>query len=116
LRGRVGRGEYKSYCILVANIKNEIVKKRLEIIKESNDGFKIAEEDLKIRGSGELFGFRQHGENSLLLADVIEDIELLKAANLEAKKLIKSSDEKDIKVKNEIIKKLDHTSKFICFN
>lgn len=116
LRGRVGRGEYKSYCILVANIKNEIVKKRLEIIKESNDGFKIAEEDLKIRGSGELFGFRQHGENSLLLADVIEDIELLKAANLEAKKLIKSCDEKDIKVKNEIIKKLDHTSKFICFN
>jgi ATP-dependent DNA helicase RecG len=116
LRGRVGRGEYKSYCILVANIKNEIVKKRLEIIKESNDGFRIAEEDLKIRGSGELFGFRQHGENSLLLADVIEDIELLKAANLEAKKLIKSSDEKDIKVKNEIVKKLDHTSKFICFN
>jgi ATP-dependent DNA helicase RecG len=116
LRGRVGRGKYKSYCILVANIKNEVVKKRLEIIKESSDGFKIAEEDLKIRGSGELFGFRQHGENNLLLADVIEDMELLKVANLEAKKLIKSRDEKDIKVKNEIIRKLDHTSKFICFN
>ena len=116
LRGRVGRGKYKSYCIMVANIKNHIIKKRLEIIKESSDGFKIAEEDLKIRGSGELFGYMQHGENSLLLADVFEDIELLKVANLEAKKLIQSSDEKDIKVKNEILKKLEHTSKFICFN
>jgi ATP-dependent DNA helicase RecG len=116
LRGRVGRGVYKSYCILVANIKNEIVKKRLEIIKESCDGFKIAEEDLKIRGSGELFGFRQHGENNLILADVIEDIELLKSANLEARKLISSSNENDIKIKNEIVKKLDHQSKFICFN
>ncbi len=116
LRGRVGRGVYKSYCILLADIKNEIVKKRLEIIKESNDGFKIAEEDLKIRGSGELFGFKQHGENNLLLADVVEDIALLKAANQEAKKLVKSNDENDIRIKNEIIKKLDHTSRFICFN
>lgn len=116
LRGRVGRGKNKSYCILIANIKNEIVKKRLDIIKESTDGFKIAEEDLKIRGSGELFGFKQHGEDNFILADVIEDIELLKTANQEAKKLIKSMNEEDIKTKNEIIKKLDHTSKFICFN
>ncbi|MCM0648716.1 ATP-dependent DNA helicase RecG [Clostridium swellfunianum] len=116
LRGRVGRGEYKSYCVLIANIKNEIIKKRLEIITESNDGFKIAEEDLKIRGSGELFGVRQHGEDSLLLADVFEDLDILKVANFEAKKLIKSNDDKDIMIKNEIIRKLNQTSKFICFN
>jgi ATP-dependent DNA helicase RecG len=116
LRGRVGRGRFKSYCILVANIKNEIVRKRLDIIQENNDGFKIAEEDLKIRGSGELFGLKQHGENNLLLADVIEDIDLLKLANIEAKLLLNSKNEKDIKIKDDIMKKLEYTSKFICFN
>lgn len=116
LRGRVGRGQYKSYCILIANIKNEVVKKRLETIQNNSDGFKIAEEDLKIRGSGELFGFRQSGENNLILADVVEDIDLLRVANLSVKKLIKSSDERDIKIKEEILKKLEKTSKFICFN
>jgi ATP-dependent DNA helicase RecG len=116
LRGRVGRGQYKSYCILIANIKNEVIKKRLETIQNNNDGFKIAEEDLKIRGSGELFGFRQSGENNLILADVIEDIDLLRIANLSVRKLIKSSDERDIKIKEEILKKLEKTSKFICFN
>jgi ATP-dependent DNA helicase RecG len=116
LRGRVGRGQYKSYCILIANIKNEVVKKRLETIQNNSDGFKIAEEDLEIRGSGELFGFRQSGENNLILADVVEDIDLLRVANLSVKKLIKSSDERDIKIKEEILKKLKKTSKFICFN
>jgi ATP-dependent DNA helicase RecG len=116
LRGRVGRGQYKSYCILIANIKNEVVKRRLETIQNNSDGFKIAEEDLKIRGSGELFGFRQSGENNLILADVIEDIDLLRVANLSVRKLIKSSDERDIKIKEEILKKLEKTSKFICFN
>ncbi|MCM8710582.1 ATP-dependent DNA helicase RecG [Clostridium sp. SYSU_GA19001] len=116
LRGRVGRGSFKSYCILIANIKNDIVEKRLQILKNSNDGFQIAEEDLKIRGSGELFGVRQHGESNFILSDLINDIELLKAANAEAKKLLKSQKEEDIKFKNEIIKKIEQTSQFICFN
>ncbi len=101
---------------MIANIKNEVIKRRLETIQNNNDGFKIAEEDLKIRGSGELFGFRQSGENNLILADVIEDIDLLRVANLSVRKLIKSSDERDIKIKEEILKKLEKTSKFICFN
>lgn len=116
LRGRVGRGSFKSYCILVANIKNETVKRRLQIIQENSDGFKIAEEDLKIRGSGELFGFRQHGESNLILSDLIDDLELLKIANAEAKKLIVSNSKEDIDVKNYIFNQFQRTSKFICFN
>lgn len=116
LRGRVGRGSFKSYCILVANIKNETVKRRLEIIQKNSDGFKIAEEDLKIRGSGELFGFRQHGESNLILSDLIDDLELLKIANAEAKKLIVSNSKEDIEVKNHIFSQFQRTSKFICFN
>ena len=116
LRGRVGRGEHKSYCILLANITNNIVKRRLEILKKSNDGFFIAEEDLKTRGAGELFGFKQHGESGLILADVIEDINILKLANSEAKKLIQSDNIEDTKVKNEIIEKIEQSSNYICFN
>jgi ATP-dependent DNA helicase RecG len=116
LRGRVGRGSFKSYCILVANIKNEIVQRRLEIIQQNSDGFKIAEEDLKMRGSGELFGFRQHGENNLILADLINDLELLKLANSEAKKLLISNSKDDIDIKAHIFRQFEQTSKFICFN
>ncbi|MBU3189213.1 ATP-dependent DNA helicase RecG [Clostridium bowmanii] len=116
LRGRVGRGVHKSYCILLANIKNKIVKKRLEVLIKSNDGFFIAEEDLKNRGAGELFGFKQSGESGLLLADVIEDFNILKLANSEAKQLLQSDNIEDIKVKNEILEKIDQSSNYICFN
>ncbi|MDW8801069.1 ATP-dependent DNA helicase RecG [Clostridium sp. A1-XYC3] len=116
LRGRVGRGKHKSYCILIADVKNDIIRRRMEIMKSSNDGFFIAEQDLKIRGSGEIFGVRQHGESSLILSDVIDDIELLKLANLEAKRLIESNIENDIKVKEEILRKIEQSSRFICFN
>lgn len=116
LRGRVGRGEHKSYCILIADIKNKITRKRMEIMKKSSDGFYIAEEDLKIRGSGELFGVRQHGIDNLLLSDIACDMELLKIANAEAKKILKSKDKEDIRVKNEILFKIEKSSKFICFN
>jgi ATP-dependent DNA helicase RecG len=116
LRGRVGRGEHKSYCILLAKITSSIVKRRLDILIKSNDGFFIAEEDLKTRGGGELFGFRQHGESGLILADVIEDINIFKLANSEAKKLIESDDSEDKKIKNKIIEKIEQSSNYICFN
>jgi ATP-dependent DNA helicase RecG len=116
LRGRVGRGEHKSYCILIADIKNDVIRKRMEIMRSSNDGFFIAEQDLKIRGAGEMFGFRQHGENGLILSDVVEDIQLLKLANMEAKRLIESQNENDITIKNEIYNKIEQTTKYICFN
>ncbi|AVQ47252.1 ATP-dependent DNA helicase RecG [Clostridium botulinum] len=116
LRGRVGRGKYKSYCILIAKVKNDIIRKRMEIMKSSNDGFFVAEEDLKLRGGGEIFGFRQHGSSNLLLADVIEDIHLLKIANVESKKIIDSNSEEDNKIKEEVKTKIKNNSKFICFN
>ncbi|MCY6483991.1 ATP-dependent DNA helicase RecG [Clostridium aestuarii] len=116
LRGRVGRGEEKSYCILIANIKSDVTRKRMEIMSKSNDGFYIAEEDLKIRGSGEIFGVNQHGENGLILSDLIEDIHLFKIANNEAKLIINSDLEEDISIKRDILSKLENTSKYICFN
>ncbi|MBZ9608338.1 ATP-dependent DNA helicase RecG [Clostridium estertheticum] len=116
LRGRVGRGKHKSYCILLANITNNIVKRRLEILIKSNDGFFIAEEDLKNRGAGELFGIKQHGESGLILSDLIEDIDILKLANSEAKKLMQSSNVEDVKIKDAIIEKIEQSSNYICFN
>lgn len=116
LRGRVGRGEHKSYCFLIADAKSKNVKHRLEVMVKSNDGFYIAEEDLKIRGSGEIFGFRQHGDNGLILSDVLEDSNILKEANREARLLIESTANKDINIKNHILNKIEVSSKYICFN
>ena len=116
LRGRVGRGKHKSYCILLAKITNNVVRKRLEVLIKSNDGFYIAEEDLKTRGAGELFGMRQSGESGLILADVINDIDILKLANNEAKMLIKSNNIEDERVKNEILENIQKSSSYICFN
>ncbi|ENK1242537.1 ATP-dependent DNA helicase RecG [Clostridium botulinum] len=116
LRGRVGRDKHKSYCILIAKVKNDIIRKRMEIMKSSNDGFFVAEEDLKLRGGGEIFGFKQHGSSNLLLADVIEDIHFLRIANMESKKIMSSNNEEDNKIKEEIKVKIKNNSKFICFN
>lgn len=116
LRGRVGRGSHKSYCILIAEIKSETTRRRMEIMKNSNDGFYIAEEDLRIRGSGEIFGMRQSGENGLLLADLSTDFQLFKIANFEAKTLLENKQEEEQKVVEEIINSLERSSKYICFN
>lgn len=116
LRGRVGRGEYKSHCILIAKANNKITKQRMEIMTKSNDGFFIAEQDLKLRGSGELFGFRQHGDNGLILSDLSSDIHILKAANAEAKHVVESEQEENINFCRGIMKSLENTTKYICFN
>lgn len=116
LRGRVGRGSDESYCILIADVKNPAVKKRMDIMKESTDGFYIAEQDLLLRGSGEMFGFRQHGEDGLIFSDIISDMDLFKEANLETKRIIESSDKKDIDFVKKVLKKIEKDTKFICFN
>lgn len=81
LRGRVGRGGYQSYCIFVSSNDNQETMKRLQILNQSNDGFYIAGEDLKMRGPGDLFGIRQSGEFSFQVADIYEDADILKAAS-----------------------------------
>ena len=74
LRGRVGRSSMKAYCFLVSNTKNEISQKRLQIMEKTDDGFEIAEEDLKIRDTGEIFGIKQSGLSELKLVDIVENM------------------------------------------
>lgn len=81
LRGRVGRGDSQSYCILMAGTENKDARKRLDILANSNDGFYIASEDLKLRGQGDLFGVRQSGDLLFKLADIYEDAGILEMAN-----------------------------------
>jgi ATP-dependent DNA helicase RecG len=88
LRGRIGRGGEKSYCILVGEKKSEIAAKRLDIMTRTTDGFRIAEEDLRIRGPGELFGTRQHGLPDLVHADLVEDWALMSRAREDAFALV----------------------------
>lgn len=90
LRGRVGRGQYKSYCILITDNPTEETRQRLKIISSTSDGFKIAEEDLKLRGSGDFFGDRQHGLPPLKFAEMSSDREFLNACQNAAKKITDS--------------------------
>lgn len=89
LRGRIGRGNYQSYCLLVAQAQGKEAQDRIKVISELSDGFKIAEEDLRIRGPGEFFGRRQHGLTGLKLANPLTQMYLLKAAREEAKTLLR---------------------------
>ncbi|MDU5881169.1 MAG: ATP-dependent DNA helicase RecG [Clostridium perfringens] len=116
LRGRVGRGEHKSYCILIANTKNDITRRRMELMTESSDGFYIAEEDLKLRGAGEVFGMRQHGDEGFILANVVDDINILKCANHEAKLIVNNINEDNKKLCTEIMRGIERNSRYICFN
>jgi len=84
LRGRVGRGTEQSYCLLIADQKNELAKERAKIMARSNDGFFIAEEDLKLRGPGEFFGMRQHGIPELKIADLGKHIRILETVKKES--------------------------------
>lgn len=81
LRGRVGRGDAQSYCIMVNCSKSKTAQKRLDILNHSNDGFKIASEDLKLRGPGDFFGIRQSGELQFALADIYQDAMVLQQAS-----------------------------------
>ena len=88
LRGRVGRGRHKSYCVLVSDNKGEENKQRLKVMSSTSDGFAIAEEDLKLRGPGDFFGSRQHGLPSLRVADLSCDLSLLHETQSAAEQLL----------------------------
>lgn len=90
LRGRVGRGDKKATCILVSDAENEEAKARLDIMCKTTDGFKIADEDLKLRGPGDFFGVSQHGLPSLKIASILDDREVLKTTAKVAREILKS--------------------------
>ena len=93
LRGRVGRGKHKSYCVLVSDNQNEETRQRLKVMTKTTDGFKIAEEDLRLRGPGDFFGQRQHGLPGLRIADIGCDTLLLREAQEAAEKLLEQDPE-----------------------
>ena len=92
LRGRVGRGDKPSYCILISDIKDDRAFKRLQILSNTNDGFEIAQKDLGLRGPGEIYGLRQHGKPDFRLADPLRDYNLYVIAEQAAKEIVKQAE------------------------
>lgn len=90
LRGRVGRGKEKSTCVLISDAKGDTAKKRLEIMRRSNDGFKIADEDLRLRGPGDFFGEKQHGLPLMRIADLLDDMVLCNQSREAANSIIEN--------------------------
>ena len=93
LRGRVGRGKAKSYCILLSDSQNEETRARLKVMTQTNDGFRISQEDLRLRGPGDFFGQRQHGLPAMKIADLSCDMRLLDEAQTAARQLMERDPE-----------------------
>ena len=91
LRGRVGRGNFKSYCVLITNSQNDTTKQRMQVMTSTNDGFKISQKDLELRGCGEFFGTRQHGLPELKVANLFTDIDILKEAQTQCEELLQEN-------------------------
>ncbi len=111
LRGRVGRGEYQSYCIFMQGSGAKETSKRLEILNKSNDGFYIAGEDLKLRGPGDLFGIRQSGLLEFKLGDIYQDADILKAASETAANILSLDEDLSLPQNHELQKKLSEYMK-----
>ena len=105
LRGRVGRGEYKSYCILKYEGKSETIRKRMKVMCDTNDGFIISEKDLELRGAGDFFGTMQHGIPEFKIANLFEDMQTLKIVQNLAMKII-LDDPKLEKEENKLLREL----------
>lgn len=111
LRGRIGRGQYKSTCILITDAKNDTAQRRMKVMETTTDGFKIADEDLKLRGPGEFFGSRQHGLPEMKIADMLEDRSTLEETQRAAREIIAHDPElsspESTALKNEIQRLFD---------
>lgn len=111
LRGRIGRGQYKSTCILITDAKNDTAQRRMKVMETTTDGFKIADEDLKLRGPGEFFGSRQHGLPEMKIADMLEDRSTLEKTQRAAKEIMARDPEfsspESVALKNEIQRLFD---------
>ena len=105
LRGRVGRGEYQSYCILIYQGNSDVIRKRMKVMTETNDGFIISEKDLELRGSGEFFGTRQHGLPEFKIANLFEDMPILKQVQALSIKIMEEDPKLELN-KNKELKRL----------
>lgn len=103
LRGRVGRGKFKSYCILKYDSKSDVVQKRMDIMQKTNDGFVISEKDLELRGPGDFFGTKQHGIPEFKVANLFVDVPILKKAQQVANTILKQDPELQLE-ENYILK------------
>ncbi len=114
LRGRIGRGKYKSTCILISDAQGEDTSHRLSVMCKTSDGFKIADEDLKLRGPGDFFGSKQHGLPELKIADMLEDVELLRETGELARKVLNEdyslAEDKNIMLKKAVEKLFETAS------
>ena len=111
LRGRVGRGEYQSFCILKYEGKSETIQKRMKVMTDTNDGFIISEKDLELRGTGEFFGTKQHGMPEFKIANLFEDMPILKEVQKLASQLIEEDpklEKKENKLLKEMVKEKFH--------
>lgn len=107
LRGRVGRGRFESHCILVSDSRNEATVERLKTMCRTTDGFKLAEQDLRLRGPGDFFGSRQHGLPTLKIADMLTDMAVLTKAQETARKITEQNALTDCKEYAELKQAVD---------
>ena len=119
LRGRVGRGTEKSYCVLVSDAETQAAKARLEIMCKTSDGFRIADKDLELRGPGDFFGSRQHGLPDLKIADLTENMDIVRESRQACENLFR--DDPDLKKEENLgvrqgIARLFTSQKYITFN
>ncbi|MFU0801304.1 MAG: ATP-dependent DNA helicase RecG [Xylanivirga thermophila] len=117
LRGRVGRGKYQSYCVLITDVNNFQIRERMQIMTRSNNGFDIAEKDLQLRGPGDMFGVRQHGLPEFRIANLFTDMEILKRAQQAVDEILNTN--YDITYKNLIdyvMHEFDQKTKKIAMN
>ena len=111
LRGRIGRSSHQSYCLLFGTPRSAESRQRLKIMLETNDGFKIAEEDLRLRGPGEFFGTRQHGLPEFKIGDIINDYNILKLARDDAFELVNESQKSKTSKQQMLLKRITENFK-----
>ena len=116
LRGRIGRGNKKSFCVLISDSRSESSRNRLAVMKNNSNGFKIADEDLKARGPGDFFGERQHGLPALKIADMLDDMDTLRLAQQCAAEILEKDNNLDLPENKSLCDNINKMFREVSFN